>query len=95
MTDEKVKLSNSTIEQGYQALANAIVIQAAEDYRKAIRGFKIADMYAIRRFFHSKWYQTLTNVDGDFIINGIEREEIHAEDKRKQLLRKKVQRYEH
>lgn len=92
MTDEKVKLSNRTLEQGYQALANAIVVQACEDYRRAIRNFDVSKMYAIRRFFHSRWYEQLTNVNGDYILKRIEQEEIYGW--RERRLNEKLQRYD-
>lgn len=63
----------------YENLANAIIIQAANDYRAALKKIKknprnkdaIADALSIERFFHSRWYGALTAVDGDFIIKKI------------------------
>ena len=83
-----------TCDDGYEALANAIIIQATVDYRKAIREFDIYEMKRLRRFFHSDWYKQLTKVDGDYIIQGIEREEIYGKNKGKFLLRKEIQGYD-
>jgi len=82
------------VDAGYDALANAIIVQACKDYRKAIRSFDIYEMIQIRLFFHSQWFKELTKVDGDYIIKGIEREEIYDKNKRKLLLRKEIQGYD-
>ena len=60
---------------GYDALANAIILQACKDYRKALRGYKKNEIMKIRKFFHSQWYNELTKVNGDFILREIERQE--------------------
>ena len=67
---------------GYEELANAIIVKAAKDYRTAIRKQRkrpddrkaLMDARALERFFHSRWYRTLTDVDGDFLINQIRKE---------------------
>ena len=82
------------VDAGYDALANAIIVQACKDYRKAIRSFDIYEMKQIRHFFHSQWFKELTKVDGDYIIQGIEREEIYGKNKGKLLLRKEIQGYD-
>lgn len=61
---------------GYQALANAIVIQAAKDYKSAIRTLKKhpksrsaqAEITNLEEFFRSGWYSMLTDVDGEYLI---------------------------
>ena len=65
------------LDAGYDALANAIIIQACKDYRRAIESFNIYEMRQIRHFFHSQWFKMLSEVDGDYIIERIEREEIY------------------
>lgn len=65
------------VDAGYDALANAIIVQACKDYRKAIRSFDIYEMKQIRHFFHSQWFKELTKVDGDYILKEIERREIY------------------
>ena len=57
----------------YENLANAVIAQAAEDYRAALKKIKahpknkdaIDEALRIERFFRSGWYQTLTSVDGE------------------------------
>lgn len=63
----------------YERLANAIIEQAAVDYRKALKRLKrfpddryaLGEKSSIERFFHSTWFGTLTTVDGDVLIQGI------------------------
>ncbi len=60
----------------YENLANAVIAQAAEDYRAALKKIKahpknkdaIDEALQVERFFRSGWYQRLTNVDGEFLI---------------------------
>jgi hypothetical protein len=69
---------------GYQALANAIIIQAAKDYKAAVRLLKrhpdsrsgMDTAMEIERFFHSPWYNVLTNVDPDYLIQKLREEAV-------------------
>lgn len=64
----------------HQNLANAIVAQACDDYRKALRGKKIdghSPRYTIndlRKFFHSEYFRLLTKVEGKYLIERLEAE---------------------
>jgi len=66
----------------YTELANAIVIQAAKDYRKALKTLKRYPRYEPARatvaevedFFRSDWYRTLTSVDAEMLMRKIRRE---------------------
>lgn len=66
----------------YTELANAIVIQAAKDYRKALKTLKRYPRYEpakavvaeVEEFFRSEWYRTLTSVDADMLMKKIRRE---------------------
>mgnify|MGYP003595919260 CR=1 FL=1 len=57
---------------GYEELANAIVLMAVRDYRQAARQLRRSGNYqpAIRmkrdveQFFHSEWFSRLTRLDG-------------------------------
>lgn len=65
----------------YKNLANAIVIQAANDYRKALKLLKRNPKYEpalttkreCERFFHSEWFRFLTNADPEYLINHLQR----------------------
>ena len=66
-----------------QLLANAIIVQAAEDWRQAVRTLKKHPQYPpakitrdeCERFFKSEWIMMLTELDGNMILNRLEREE--------------------
>ena len=66
----------------YTEHANAIVIQAAKDYRKALKTLKRYPRYEpakavvaeVEEFFRSEWYRTLTSVDADMLMRKIRRE---------------------
>ena len=67
-----------------QMLANAIIIQAADDYRISLRRLKLNRMNReylrmkeeCERFFQSQWFEQLTNVDGKAIMMRIQKEEL-------------------
>ena len=69
-------------DQGWEALANAIVWQAAKDYRAALNELrkhpdsKAALLVARRleRFFRSGWYSILTDVDPVYLIRRLRKE---------------------
>ena len=66
----------------YENLANAIVVQAATDYRKALRDLNTNPNYTpaqytvfeVERFFRSDWYKTLTSVSGELMIKKLRAE---------------------
>lgn len=59
----------------YEELANAIIVTAANDYRRSLRHIKRnpTDGWAIHykreceRFFGSRWFTALTSVDGKYL----------------------------
>jgi hypothetical protein len=69
----------------YQNLANAIVAQAASDYLSALKKMKknprnkaaMGDAMQLEKFFHSGWYEVLTDVDPDYLIRKL-REKVAA-----------------
>ncbi len=66
---------------GYQELANAIILQAFKDYRKTplarVRG-------EVKSFFLSDWFRVLTNVSGQMIYERLEKERSEKENDNKQ-----------
>lgn len=66
----------------FQALANAIIEQAAKDYRAARKKLRknpyhLASMRTIVEvevFFRSDWFRVLTTVKGDLILKQLEEE---------------------
>lgn len=69
---------------GYEELANAIVIRAAEDYIESKKKLKkdftdtnaMAMLHETYRFFQLDWYKCLTTVDADIIIEHLKGEKI-------------------
>ena len=69
--------------QPWQKLANAIVEQAVEDYRKAqarikanpmIAGHAKVELRQLEQFFRSQWFEALTDVDGQLILSRLKKE---------------------
>ena len=66
----------------YEELANAIVLSAVKDYRKALKRLKLYpwDSHArsmkksCERFFRSGWFATLTSVDGEVLLEKLQAE---------------------
>ena len=66
----------------YEELANAIVLQAFKDYRKTL--FKLVQepeewkhrstKKKLERFFRSKWYRTLTDLDPEILMREAKRQ---------------------
>ena len=63
----------------YKALANAIVELAVKDYKTALKyHFRHPDkqeyendVASLERFFRSGWYGMLTDLDGEYLMNGV------------------------
>ena len=66
----------------YQSLANGIIVQAAEEYLFALRKLKRNPKHkkaADKRiecegFFQSEWFQYLTDLDGDALMQKLHEE---------------------
>ena len=88
----------------YENLANAIILQAVRDYKKVL--FRLEDhpnnrdanyeKKKLEQFFHSSWYNTLTDLDADTLISGVRaRVKVEAVERRKKKaenLRRKAER---
>lgn len=69
-------------EDPYEKLANAIIIQASKDYMTNLRKKKrnpgsASAEHGIReceRFFRSDWYQVLTSMDGEYLMERLRKE---------------------
>ena len=66
----------------YEKLANAIVLQAVKDYRKALKRVarhpKDRDGLAVKneceRFFRSGWFGVLTGIDPEMLMRKLQME---------------------
>lgn len=74
----------------YENLANAIIVQAAKDYTKALRRLKKfphdKDAAYTKRecesFFRSGWFGTLTSLDGEVLMEKLI-EEVYGSDSKR------------
>lgn len=70
------------MKERYEALANAIIVQAAEDYKAALRqlrqnprfGDALRVKVEVERFFRSNWFGVLTTLDGEWLIEALRKE---------------------
>ena len=70
------------MQQNWEALAQAIILQAVEDYRKCRRKvrrkpnqFEAQKMIReVERFFRSKWFKQLSEADGNMILEQLKKE---------------------
>ena len=66
----------------WQDLANAVIVQAAKDYRTSLRRLRrkpksrtaLDEIADLEEFFRSDWYRILTNVDGELLMRLIKEE---------------------
>ena len=69
-------------EYGYESLALNIVVQAAKDYRKALRDLRKdpddfdanENMDDCERFFRSVWCETIISVDPEILMKKLQKE---------------------
>lgn len=59
---------------GYEKLANAIILQAVKDYRKALKHDERGRKREIERFFRSEYFTVLTNISGEMLIRKLRAE---------------------
>lgn len=61
--------------QNYEALANAIVIRACEDYVELgpIKPERSVEKQAILRFFRSRYFSILTDINAEWLIGELDK----------------------
>ena len=75
-------MEDKTLVQCWEDLANAVVVQALEDYRNACARLRIrpdlrtqaARKRSLERFFRSRWLHTLSDADPELILEKIRKE---------------------
>ena len=91
MKKEKVTIKEEVSYDPYEEIANAIVIQACKDYKKAYKqslrrsgivGEADEELAELEEFFRSEWYKKLTEVDGEYLMERIRNEVLKQEKKR-------------
>lgn len=61
-------------DEGYIALAAAVLHQAIEDYKSAVKHKRRGEVKAIERFFLSVYGQTLSFNNGELIVERLHKE---------------------
>lgn len=69
---------------GYERLANEIILQAVKDYRGALKKLKkhpnkdtnLLVIQEVEQFFRSEWYSYLTAIDPEILIRELKEEVI-------------------
>ena len=59
---------------GYEMLAVAIVVQAYDDYKNALKRKDRREIKSIESFFYSDFYSLLTSIEPSYLINNAKRE---------------------
>ena len=72
---------------GYEMLAVAIVVQAYDDYKKALKRKDRREIKSIERFFYSDFYSLLTSIEPSYLINNAKMEVRKKNGKRKSMER--------
>lgn len=75
-------MSKAISEDPYEALGNAIILQAVKDYRVALKKIKanpknrtaLDEALTIEKFFRGPLYSVLTSVDPEFLISKLRAE---------------------
>lgn len=58
-------------DDGIKYLAMAIVLQAVQDYKKALKHNDKVEIYNLEKWFRGNWCKTLCSIDGDYLIKNI------------------------
>ena len=71
-------------DKGCSLLCNAIVFQAVQDYRRALRGEPIHPRVPVsktkkevEKFFESEWFTALTKINGTYLMRKLKEEYIN------------------
>lgn len=75
-------MAKTTNGDPYENLANAIILTAVDDYRRALKKYSKnpdsksakVEVDSLERFFRSQWYSVLTSVEGEFLIRKLRAE---------------------
>ena len=95
---EKIAVSENI--DCYENLANAIVLQAVKDYKKALRQLEgnprnqeaRHDKVRLEKFFRSQWYGVLTELDPERLMAGVKENVQHEMNERRRKKAEKLRR---
>ena len=73
-----MEMINYDTRQPWEDLANGIIEQAADDYKKALKRIKKSkqlkaaqEIHSLNRWFRSEWFSMLTQVDPEYLIQNL------------------------
>ncbi len=73
-----MEMINYDSRQPWEDLANGIIEQAADDYKKALKRIKKSkqlraaqEIHSINRWFRSEWFGMLTQIDPEYLIQNL------------------------
>lgn len=73
-----MEMINYDARQPWEDLANGIIEQAADDYKKALKRIKKSkqlraaqEIHSINRWFRSEWFGMLTQIDPEYLIQNL------------------------
>jgi hypothetical protein len=69
-----MEVDKMTIQESYENLANAIIIQAVKDYRAALKKNNTGNKICLENFFKSEHFRGLTNISGEQLIKALNKE---------------------
>jgi DNA-binding transcriptional regulator YhcF (GntR family) len=69
-----MEVERVTIQEAYEDLANAIIIQAVKDYRTALKDDNIGLKRNVERFFKSEYFKALTDISGEQLMKKLRTE---------------------
>jgi DNA-binding transcriptional regulator YhcF (GntR family) len=69
-----MEVDRVTIQEAYENLANAIIIQAVKDYRTALKDDNIGLKRNVERFFKSEYFKALTDISGEQLMKKLRTE---------------------
>ena len=83
MRRKEPKLTDEVLKENIRNLANAVVKQAADDYRLALHGREQKftentagfDRGELEEFFRSSWFQALCDLDGEELMKQLKEDE--------------------
>ena len=75
---QRIQSPDQLNDDGVQMLIEAVLVRAADDYRlgrlkERTYGHKSAVVMEVKRFFRSAWFEMLTGLNGDAILERLER----------------------
>ena len=65
---------NRSVGDPLDNLANAIILLAVQDYRRALKRRKSEVRGECEKFFQSGWFEILTDVDGKVLMEKLQKE---------------------